>query len=795
MKSRYIIFGMLLALTAGCQQDSFEGFNQDKGEVRVFASMASTRVAFADGGNVTHAVWENGDQIVLFTDTQDSLLYTASVATDGGTATEFTPDGNKLQNEGNGIVRAFYPAGNLRAEEAAVSIPNTADYIWKEGNYCPFVYAQDTIQNGVLNLNFQHPFAYIKLTVTKDVLPQEDESDVLGEIVITSAEKIGLTSGEFNFEKKEITSDSYSNTITVAISEHIHLSSKDFVCYIPILPQAAGTSVAISTKHTAEEVFYTLEKETPGSGLLAGNVYEVNLDGSNGITLQKSAVVDLGLSVKWLNYNTNEAGETNPETYGDLYGWGDASGQKTSTDLDAYPFANPISSISGTTYDPTYKFKPNFGGDIRMPTQEEITELYEKCTWKWVTYKQVDGYLVTGPNGNSIFLPAAGYRNGTEICNRGTDLNYWSGTLKKESPNEAYRLFLAGESKGVTGANRYFGYSVRAVYENPSNWLPTIGYCAMSNDKITAHTALFVAAIEHTPDAILEKGVCYSTTNAEPTVTDSRIQCVSESDSIVCKLENLSEYTTYYFATYAINKHGITYNVGNPFTTDHDITLTEGDAIDLGLSVKWASCNLEASLPEEFGGQYGWADTTGTAKWEVSSYVDYPQFPYPHDADIWEYYGGFNPPPFIQDTELDLAKKRLGEYWRLPTREEARELRDNCTWKPVKYKGIKGALITGSNGNNIFLPAAGYGLGGGSDGGIECVSKYYYNSGELGIYWTGELCISRDYCAYDFSFQFGDIDNTTYYIDYSPRDSHQSIRPVFWKQIPESEDVNSPDKQ
>lgn len=168
-------------------------------------------------------------------------------------------------------------------------------------------------------------------------------------------------------------------------------------------------------------------------------------------------LIDLGLSVKWAAYNV---GASSPEGYGGLYGWADPTGEKTSTNNDDYPSSNPPKNISGTPYDIA---RAKWGGNWRLPKHEEFVELEKRCNWKWIKYKGVIGYLVTGPNGNRIFLPAAGWRNGVRnVANRGSYGYYWSGTL--ESSDIAYYLVFYCFSRDPSYySSRSCGYSVRPV--------------------------------------------------------------------------------------------------------------------------------------------------------------------------------------------------------------------------------------------------------------------------------------------------------------------------------------------
>ena len=187
--------------------------------------------------------------------------------------------------------------------------------------------------------------------------------------------------------------------------------------------------------------------------------------------------VDLGLSVKWASCNV---GASSPEGYGGYYAWGETE-EKSDYDWDTYKYylgdldgdgipydfdeyANIGSNISGTQYDVAHV---KWGGSWRMPTLGEISELVNKCSWKWTSLNGVNGQLVTGPNGNSIFLPAAGHRYGSDFYSRGSYGYYWSAALRREDgSNNAYYLdFGCGDSYWNDNCYRDFGHTVRPVTE------------------------------------------------------------------------------------------------------------------------------------------------------------------------------------------------------------------------------------------------------------------------------------------------------------------------------------------
>ena len=175
--------------------------------------------------------------------------------------------------------------------------------------------------------------------------------------------------------------------------------------------------------------------------------------------------VDLGLpsGLKWATCNV---GANKPEDYGDYFAWGELKPKQEYTDqtYEHYRSINRkmvfLGEISGNTQYDTARVK--WGGSWRMPTFDELNELRTKCTWNWTTQNGVNGYKVTGPSGASIFLPAAGYRDGSSLYDAGSDGNYWSST-----PNDdyAYLLYFYSNDLYIIDYNRYYGRSVRPVLE------------------------------------------------------------------------------------------------------------------------------------------------------------------------------------------------------------------------------------------------------------------------------------------------------------------------------------------
>ena len=186
--------------------------------------------------------------------------------------------------------------------------------------------------------------------------------------------------------------------------------------------------------------------------------------------------VDLGLSVKWAICNI---GADRPEDYGDYFAWGE-NRPKSRYDWDncfdcldstgdrwgIYTICCGKTSITPTSGHDTAR--ENWGGSWRMPTDAEFEELCKKCKWTWTSQGGHKGYKVTGPNGKSIFLPAAGWRDGTVTSCEGEDGSYWSSSYRPLSTlysGDARSLYFYRRNHCTSNINRRNGRSVRPVTE------------------------------------------------------------------------------------------------------------------------------------------------------------------------------------------------------------------------------------------------------------------------------------------------------------------------------------------
>ena len=188
--------------------------------------------------------------------------------------------------------------------------------------------------------------------------------------------------------------------------------------------------------------------------------------------------------------------------------------------------------------------------------------------------------------------------------------------------------------------------------------------------------------------------------------------------------------------------------------------------VDLGLSVKWAECNLGASTPEEYGDYYAWGET------EPKENYSWPTYKWCNGSDnsltLTKYntkssYGRVDNKVVLDATD-DVVKARLGGKWRMPTDAELTELISQCTWTWTTQKGVNGYEVTSKiNGNSIFLPAAG--------GGYE---RSPYFVGSSGFYWSSSLSTGYPSFAWGVYFNSDNVNRD----DNIYRFYGLSVRPV-----------------
>lgn len=218
------------------------------------------------------------------------------------------------------------------------------------------------------------------------------------------------------------------------------------------------------------------------------------------------------------------------------------------------------------------------------------------------------------------------------------------------------------------------------------------------------------------PQAVAEMDtMTRGSTENDSVVIDTMVN--AKLDSMLQDIKNPKKNSTYEFLLRFKNK------VSTPNT------INGHEYVDLGLSVKWATCNIGASAPEEPGSYFAWGETTPKDKYTKGNCLYF-------SSDIGN---------ISKSSKHDAAQAAWGIGWRMPTEKELVELKDRCKWTKEVLNGFVGFRITGPNGNSVFLPSAGYRAG----KTVEWMKSGYYWSGDS--YYVG---IKDGYKAIQLNFTY-----------------------------------------
>lgn len=242
--------------------------------------------------------------------------------------------------------------------------------------------------------------------------------------------------------------------------------------------------------------------------------------------------------------------------------------------------------------------------------------------------------------------------------------------------------------------------------------------------------------------AVVQKGICYTTNQYSTNPDDWTFISAGNNDgSFSVDLKELKQDTHYYYCSFVNLDGEYTYGEVKSFMTEQAIHACPDSnhphAIDLGLpsGTKWCCMNVGATSPEGYGGYYAWGETEEKSVYGRNTYLYF-------DKE----YGYVNIGSNIAGTSYDVAHVRMGGSWRMPSLEQQVELKNWCTSTWTQQNGVHGMLMTGVNGGQIFLPAAGYRW----DSSLKSSIGYYWSSslygGQTGglnfgssyVYWYGD---------------------------------------------------------
>ena len=436
------------------------------------------------------------------------------------------------------------------------------------------------------------------------------------------------------------------------------------------------------------------------------------------------SVVDLGLpsGTKWAKMNI---GAKLPADYGDYFAWGsitpnaDKDIQDSLEDMwgdEAYDVI--IKSIDIITANPDFDAATAIWGSAwRIPTRTDFKELREECEWVWTSYTTVDGenvpgYKVIGSNGNTIFLPAAGYRSeGTR-----EDVNIKGYYIDNKTG------FVFEQSHRGNGELEYNDQaSIRPVVSS-TEW-KSIDW--KNRKKLVNHVVDSIAAYQ----AYVNSQAYKDSVAAYEAYVNSQ----AYKDSVAAYEAYVNSQA--YKDSVAAYRQAYADSVFNVLALQTSIK-----AVDLGLSVKWANMNVGANSPVDYGDYFAWGETKPKAEYTEENSLTYEKEEFNFDI--------------AGNVKYDAARANWGGKWKMPTSAQMQELVDNCTWTWIPSSKldaagntIKGYVVSNcaaGNTNSIFLPAAGYRSGSDLEG-----------AGSDGFYWSSTPRGGNSEGAYGLYFGSG----------------------------------------
>lgn len=510
------------------------------------------------------------------------------------------------------------------------------------------------------------------------------------------------------------------------------------------------------------------------------------------VTIVDDRYIDLGLKdvngkpIYWGRTNLG-ADITKPEDPGKYFAWGETTGflsseshtfdwnnyslclgsDKTLQKYNTNSYYGNVDNVRTLIPEDDAAYQ-SLGGNWRIPTKEEFDQLLEQCTWTWTAISGVLGYKVTGSNGNYIFLPAASSRLENALGNG--NLGYYSSSslLNDDFPTECNILYFTPSEKKTQGEDRYRGYTIRPVYhEYVRNTSITVAptYKEMNVGESIQLTATVL------PANALFRNVKWISENPTVAKVDENGRVTGLKDGVAI-IKALASDDSGKFAICNVRVFQ------NHETVDLGLKAADGKPI------LWATCNIGADSPEDFGQYFAWGETTGYKQNEAHmfnwnnytlgdrSVMDnkYVFNLYKYNVDIER---GIVDNVTVLDPEDDAAFVLWGDNWRMPTDDEVGDLlysnQGSFVNKEFEYKeDVQCINIKSANSQSLLLPIAGICQDKVICSGTEC----YYWSASLDI--TSEGPLSQNARAIHIL-----QDPNNRYIYSVPRFNGCPIRPVY----------------
>ena len=476
---------LLFAAYASCSEDAELGDTSNFSNGASLESISITGADFETESGVrsmvevdnsgVHFLWSATDTVGIFPNKGSQAEFVMDEGAGQQTAT-FNGGGWALKHAAS--YSAYYPYNFYNRDLTKIPV-SYADQAQDGNASTAHLGAYDfmaagvvTPDNGAVAFDMQHMGSLVMLQTNLD------EAKTLTAVELKAQDAVLTTAGTMDLTdtKPGIKATTRSDALTIALTDFQVAKDETTTIYFMMAPtNLSGETLELIL---SDEGGAYIQFDVAGKDFVAGKAYAYQLtEGKKLAASIPDYAVDLGLpsGTLWADRNV---GADVPEAYGDFFAWGETEAKETYA-WDTYSLCEGSNKTmtkycSQTTYgtvddkttldledDAAYV---NMGEDWRMPTAAEQQELFTKCTCEWTTQNGVNGYKLTGPNNNSIFLPVAGYHTNKLYLNAGNVGYYWSSTLFPNYSYSANVLYFDSSSyKFDNRNNRCIGYSVRAV--------------------------------------------------------------------------------------------------------------------------------------------------------------------------------------------------------------------------------------------------------------------------------------------------------------------------------------------
>ena len=758
--SSLIMMAALFVVSCQVKESDLTSIISEKGkEVIITASINDSPITKTEHIDYKKVYWSPQDEIVVFSAGEASKF--TSLNDEPAKAAKFKGQISVVSGVNDDLEDSYIWGLYPYREDATLSESLITTVLPSNQVGAANTFADDLLITMGRSLNFSIPFYHVcsglRFTLTKSGVQSVTLTANGGEPV-AGRFKAGI--GEDGKPFIDSVIDPSSSVTVVAPDNGVFEPGVWY--YIITLPVTFSEGITF-TMNTSEERGTKIIKSS--FSLKQGNIStstEMDKNVQYYANCATPELVDLGLSVKWASCNL---GANNPEDFGYYYAWGEVApkasygwsnyrwGDGTSSSITKYCLDSSYGQVDGLSLLESKDDAAciNLGEGWRMPTKEEWTELMNNCSWEWTTMNGINGYLISGKKSgfteNSIFLPAAGIWEESSFNPNNSSPwsvagSYWSSNLGDS--NIPYNLDFDSVCPHVDNNSdeyRYTGQSIRPVWADSS----TGTRVELNKNELSLTIGAVIPLIATiTPGAISEQDVTWSSSNPSVATVDQNgiVMAVSSGNTTVT----------------ASSSDGVSAECSVWVKNEY----SEPEAVDLGLSVKWATFNLGATVPEDFGCYYAWGETSPkeTYSWQTYKWCNGSQF------SINKY--SLEDKLYKLEAEDDAAYVNLGDHWRIPTSSEFNELldADNCQWILSSVNGIEGYEVKSLiNGNSIFLPFAG-----------EISNAWAKNSG---TYITSSLRTTGVDVPYvEWVLGINAVENR-HYLDSWYRYAGYSIRPVW----------------